>query len=49
MARFEYFQGRFAHEADQDRTRRALSDGQFIFLSGPFHQMEKPEILPENQ
>ncbi len=34
---------------DQDRTRRALSDGLFIFLSGPFHHSEKPEILPENQ
>ncbi len=56
MAGFEYFQGRFDQEADQsgtrvdlDRTRRVLSDGLFIFLSGSFHHSEKPEILPDNQ
>jgi hypothetical protein len=45
MARFEYFLGRFAQEADQDRTRRALSDGLFTFLLRPYHYRENPKIL----
>ena len=54
MARFEYFQGRFAQEADQsgprvdqDRTRRALSDARITFSKRPFHLWEKPEFLPK--
>ncbi len=53
MVRFEYFQGRFAQEADQsgprvdqDRTRRALSDGLLIFFVRPSLTGEKPKILP---
>ncbi len=51
MARFEYFQDRFASEADQsgprvdqDRTQRAVSDGLLIFLQDPLTG-EKPKIL----
>jgi hypothetical protein len=55
LAGFEYFQGGFAHEVDQsgprvdqDRTRRALSDGLFTFLLRPYYHRENPKILQKN-
>ncbi len=45
IARFEYFQGPFAQEVDQDRNRRALSDGLFTFLLRPYYHTENPKIL----
>jgi hypothetical protein len=41
---FEYFQSGLAQEVNQDRTRRALSNGLFTFLSTPFQH--KVNILP---
>ncbi len=45
LVRFEYFRDRFAQKVDQNRARRALSDGLFTFRWRPSHHRENPKIL----